>query len=123
MYFHRKDAKSGGDKKGGHRKEGEPAAPPTTSSIYPADFRMAENITKKDRQKLEKILANIEYAEAHNDDEEGDKLRDRLKIVNEEARARAAHRAERDAERTAAADADNGGTKVIHGGRKAKAHS
>lgn len=78
---------------------------------------MADNLPKKERAKLEKIIANIEYAEAHGDNAEANKLRQRLVEVNEQARAKAAHKAERDAERTAQAGGTT--TKVLHGGRKA----
>lgn len=78
---------------------------------------MAENLTKKDRQKLEKIVAGIEYAEAHGDYDEADKLRQRLNQANDQARAKAAHKAERQAERDANGEAHDS-TKVVHGGRK-----
>ena len=113
--FHRKDAKGGS---GGGKKEQqarEPEAPPTTTTIYPEGFRMAENISKKDKQKLEKILANIEYAEAHGNDADANKLREKLRQVNDEARVTAARKAER------AAAAPTGATTVVHGGRKAHA--
>ena len=116
----RKDAK-GGDKKGGKKDpQYEPAAPPTFTSIYPEGFRMAENICHKDRQKLDKILANIEYAEAHGADDEAKKLRQKLTEVNQQARAKAAHKAERDAEIAAAKGGTHttDSTKVVHGGRK-----
>uniref|UniRef100_A0A7S3L129 Uncharacterized protein n=1 Tax=Amphora coffeiformis TaxID=265554 RepID=A0A7S3L129_9STRA len=106
----KKDAK-GGDKKKKEQAR-EPEAPPTTSTIYPEGFRIAENISKKDKQKLEKILANIEYAEAHGNDADANKLREKLKQVNNEARATAVRKAER------AATAPAGTTTVVHSGRK-----
>ena len=115
---HRNDAKGGDNNKKGGKKEQrarEPEAPPTTSTIYPEGFRMAENISKKDKQKLEKILANIEYAEAHGNDSDANKLREKLRQVNDEARVTAARKAER------AAAAPTGATTVVHGGRKAHA--
>ena len=78
---------------------------------------MAEDLTKKDRQKLEKIVAGIQYAEAHGDNAEAEKLRQRLNQANDQARAKAAHKAERQAERVAKGEAHDS-TKVVHGGRK-----
>ena len=112
------DKKGKGDKK--HEAEAAASSAVNTASVMPEGFRMADNLTKKDRQKLEKIIAGIEYAEAHGDEAEAEKLRQHLNDVNEQARVKVAHKAERAAERVAKGQAHDS-TKVVHsGGRSSK---
>ena len=92
-----------------HKKEYDPVyvGSGETKSI---DVVYNENLSKKERHMIEKLEAQMEYADAHDNPEEVKKLLERIEAINEKAAKK--HKAPHDAD-----------VKVIHGGgHKHKEH-
>lgn len=119
IYLFRKDAKGKKDQKHQNATNTQPdPAQQEAKKKDKAAIGSLEGLPKRDRQRIEKLLAEVEYEEAHGNNDAADKLRQRIKDVKAAAKAKAEHKAERMAEVEAAGHET---TKVIHsGGRKNK---